>query len=398
MRTMGWALWLGLALALAGPAWADGFHKPPFEGVKPDIWEKEIRERLRLPKITRRTQVTGTGTPEKPPEDPAPTQPPLTTEELGGVIVHLIDLLRYLDPVNINPTEFPDVARDIAVYRAKVKELLADLGPRGVGYLVEALIGELRARRKGEGRRVPTELLGRPRADRNTWGTTGNDEMLPAPTYVDDLVEVLRLIGWDALRETLRRQGVTEDPKTREDLQRVLESTARTAPRLFRKGLADADAAVRRATQDLLARVLAERLGAEREMATELVGSLIADLRALEDANREHALPLLRELTKQDFGADQIQWRSWWESTIPVLAYGGVRATPELIERLADEEPIGRVIAARHLKRLCGTDLGLKESWWASAGGPQRATGQGKWRAFWEKNATRLIEKAERGG
>jgi hypothetical protein len=384
------------ALGLAALAGADGFHNPPFQGVKPEVWEQQVRERLRVPKVVRRTQVTGPGdAPAAPPEE-APKGPPLTTEELGGVIVHLIDLLRYLDPVNVNPTEFPEVAANIAAYRAKVKELLADLGPKGVGYLVEALINELRLRRKGEGRRVPAELLGRPRANRDTWGTSGNDEMLPAPTYVDDLCEVLRLIGWDALREALRRQGVAEEPAAREDLEGVLVATATKWPHLFRAGLADEDAAVRRSTQDLLERVLRDRLGGERALATALVDSLVRDLRALEEAPRLHAQALLRAMAREDFGADQLQWTAWWAVTAPVLAHAGPRAVPELIECLAGDEALGRVLAARHLRRLCDTDCGMKEAWWAAAEPKARATGQQKWRAFWESNATRLIEKAEK--
>lgn len=383
----------GACLLATGVAVADGFHNPPFQGVKPDVWERQVRERLRIPKVVKRTQVTGTGEPTPAPDEP-PTLPPLTTEELGGVIVHLIDLLRYLDPVNVNPTEFPDVAANIAAYRAKVKELLADLGPRGVGYLVEALVNELRLRRKGEGRRVPAELLGRPRANRETWGTSGNDEMLPAPTYVDDLTEVLRLIGWDALREALRRQGATEDGKAREDLEGVLVATATKWPHLLRPGLADEDAAVRRSAQDLLARVLRGRLGGERALATALVESLVRDLRALDEATRAHALAALTSVTGEDFGADQLQWTAWWASTAPVLAQG-VRAVPELIDRLADDEPLGRVVAARHLKRLCGTDCGCKEAWWAAADPGARATGQRKWRAFWAANGAKLLEKSD---
>lgn len=380
------------ALAGAGPAAADGFHNPPFQGVKPEVWEKKMRTRLRIPKKVKKTAVTGgkSKTSKKPPE--TPKKPPLTTEELGGVIVHLIDLLRYLDPVNINPTEFPEVAANIKAYREKVKELLADLGPKGVGYLVEALINELRARRKGEGRRVPQKLLGRDRANRGTWNTTGNDEMLPSPQYVDDLVEVLRLIGWDALREALRRRGEAADPKVQEDLTRVLDATAAKFPQLFRKGLADTDAAVRRSTQQLLGRTLKARFGEHRDLASQLVESLITDLRAAEPAQREAALGLLRGLTGQDFGRDQIEWRAWWGSSIPVLAYGGVRAVPELIQRLTDPEPLARVVAARHLKRLCGTGCGFKESYWARGGDGPIARGVKKWRAFWAKNATRLIE------
>ena len=381
---------------LAGAAAADGFHNPPFQGVKPEVWERQMRDRLRLPTV-RRTQVTGGGEPAPAPDAP-PALPPLTTEELGGVIVHLIDLLRYLDPVNVNPTEFPDVAANIAAYRAKVKALLADLGPRGVGYLVEALINELQLRRKGEGRRVPAELLGRPRANRDTWATSGNDDMKPAPGYVDDLTEVLRLIGWDALREALRRQGVTEDARAREDLEGVLVATATKWPHLLRPGLADEDAAVRRSAQDLLARVLRPRLGEERALATALVESLVRDLRALDELTRTHALAGLRALAGEDHGADQIAWTAWWGATIPVLAHGGVRAAPELIERLADHEPPRRVLAARHLKRLCATDCGLKAAWWAAAEPRDRAAGHKKWRAFWEANGAKLIEKAEGAG
>ena len=67
-----------------------------------------------------------------------------------------------------------------------------------------------------------------------------------------------------------------------------------------------------------------------------------------------------------------------------------------MIERLADEEPLGRVVAARHLRQLCGTSQGYKEAWWAAAEADAITEAQKKWRGWWKKNATRLIEKADK--
>jgi hypothetical protein len=271
-----------VVLAAGSAAWADGFHNPPFQNTKPPIWEREIRKRLRLPKNTGKTQVTG----EKPgvtkPESKdEPLGPGLTTEELAPVVVYLIDLLRYLDPVNINPTEFPEVYKHITEYRAIVKRLLADLGPRGAGYVVEALVQELRARRKGDGRRMPTELLGKPRANRRTFGPTGDSQVLPSPKYVADLVEVLRLIGWDALREVLYRQVTDRSDDVREDLGRVLEETLAKWPRLFWPLFTtEKDAAIRSAALRSLTGILTKpgKLAQDRTLSDKVISALIENL------------------------------------------------------------------------------------------------------------------------
>lgn len=385
-------------MAAGGRAWADGFHNPPFQKTKPTIWEREIRKRLRLPKNTGKTQVTGEKPGITPPPKPdQPLGPGLTTEELAPVVVYLIDLLRYLDPVNINPTEFPEVSKHITAYRKIVKQLLADLGPRGAGYVVEALVQELRARRKGDGRRMPTELLGKPRANRRTFGPTGDSEVLPSPKYVGDLVDVLRLIGWDALREVLYRQATDRSEDVREDLGRVLKQTLAKWPRLFWPLFStEKDVAIRKAALQSLVGILTTTgtFASDRALADKVVTALIEDLRSEEEPIRTAAEAGLQQLLKQSYGRDQIAWRSYWDSTVPALTMG-LSGVEELIGRLAHDEPLARVTAARHLKDLCGTSCGLKSSYWAQAGEQKRAAGQVKWRAWWRENADRMLDKAE---
>ncbi|MCI0340897.1 MAG: hypothetical protein L0216_07045 [Planctomycetales bacterium] len=377
-----------LVLTAGRVASADGFHEPPFRGTTPERWEREIRTKLKIP--ARRATLTGPGADKAPP--PAPDGPGLTTEELGPVVVRLIDLLRYLNPRNVNPGEFPEVAERIPDYRSAIKRLLADLGEKGVGYLVEALVCELRDRRRGDGRRIPEELLGRKRADRTTWGTTGDDDLHASPEYVDDLIEVLRQVGWPALRECLDRRAKTDDDAVRGDLERFLVETARRVPRLFLPALAEgAEPEVRR--EGLAALVVALRgpaLANDRDLSDRVVEGLVLDLRAVEPDRREWAAAGLRDLLGQEFGGDQTRWRAFWHSTAPALC-SGPNGIPELIERLGVEDPLARVTAARNLRKLAKTDLGMDEEHWARPLAPKaRAEGQKRWREWWERSREKV--------
>ena len=380
-------------LTLPGAAAADGFHEPPFKGTPPPEWEKRVRERLRL-EPARPRQRTGEA-PKPAPAPDAPKLPPLTTEELGPVVVHLIDLLRYLDPRNINPTEFPEVGNQIGAYRAAVKRLLADLGERGVGYLVEALAQEIRQRRRGEGRRIPPELLGLRRADRNTWGTSGDSEMEAAPEYVDDLVEIMRTIGWVALRECLRRQAIDADEEVRTDLARFTLETCRRLPRLFLPALVEtASADVRREGCATLVAYLREpgRLKDDRDLSTRTVEALVADLRALEGPTRERAAAGLLGLLARDFGRDQTAWLAYWGSTVPILCGGGA-GIPETIERLALADPTARGWAAKALREATHEDFDRTDVWWSQAPEADRVKLLPRWRAWWTANRERLLGK-----
>lgn len=384
---------LVLVLAAVMPARADGFHEPPFKGTTPPEWEKKVRERLRL-EPARPTQRTGEA-PKPAPAPDAPKLPPLTTEELGPVVVHLIDLLRYLDPRNINPTEFPEVGTQIAAYRAAVKRLLADLGERGVGYLVEALAQELRQRRRGEGRRIPPELLGLKRADRNTWGTSGDSEMEAAPEYVDDLVEVMRTIGWVAVRECLRRQAIDVDEEVRTDLARFTLETCRRLPRLFLPALVEvASADVRREGCATLVAYLREpgRLKDDRDLSTRVIEALVADLRALEEPTRERAAAGLLALLGREFGRDQTAWRAYWASTAPILC-AGAAGIPETIERLGHDDPVARGWAAKALREATREDFDRTDVWWTAAPDADRAKLLARWRDWWAANRERLLGK-----
>jgi hypothetical protein len=74
------------------------------------------------------------------------------------------------------------------------------------------------------------------------------------------------------------------------------------------------------------------------------------------------------------------------------MGLGGVE---ELIARLAHDEPLARVTAARHLKKLCGTSCGLSAKYWADASPEKREAGQVKWRAWWGDNGDRLLDAEE---
>jgi hypothetical protein len=124
------------------------------------------------------------------------------------------------------------------------------------------------------------------------------------------------------------------------------------------------------------------------------VTALIEDLRSEDEPVRTSAEAGLKRLLKQSHGRDQIAWRSYWDSTVPALCMR-LNGVEELIARLAHEEPLARVTAARHLKDLCGTACGLSSAYWAQAGEKKRAAGQVKWRKWWRENADRLLEKAE---